>query len=989
MDPGMLDIDYIICSLFLITFFQIQISQVVGRIIYCNEPTMITDVYQFCKTSREKHTANMMLIRYFLDKRDYMTALEILDNNSVEEIMDCSEDLIQNAKLFDEMGLLLRNEPYIEIISCLKSRLRNSKRPGNRTFISLADNLQVCSQIRSRFYTKLKVSDLELPKKRQDLITTLLYSLSRDVSDESISPTEAVDSCKRIATLLNESKELTMIKFCKILSNNLKTFIECANYINHNENDAKSLCLMATLILKSTCPTANQDDTLDTTSYVNEAAQESTANVKDEIKCLKIAQKLTTKAILRARLDELLPCVEVFNWTMANFYMIRNTNAIEKDLFVETYLPEFSEPSTSSLHCLKDIINTYISYCEFTNRIHQLPMMIQHLCLGGQSLTAFKVVLTLKHSLRHFKNIDSSVMQILNTIVKQCTKQLLQKVCSVNRIDTELTYWLLISCGRNESIVFINHQLSIFKREISKFKALAELALRILNNYKITASKKFYMEMIQVSNWWIRIPECQIPMKTFFVSSKEQLLESLIHHHHVDLEMIQAFCKDFNFNVQCYYQIYLKKNLLNWKPEYDKVEAVNGNINIHFKTSESELLERCTEVVKLMEAKESVYLFINNLRHEANYYHYEVFSTIFTLLTKLNKNKDHRRNLLLLQFLKTYRRISKPSDSEMEEWYTLFPDSQTIDPLSNWRMPFTPTLFSSDIWKIIRPELNLQTYKIWFEVIPTLDNILNKNEICSYVIKKIVSSGILQKHTCDPCVLYPIHDHLFELIDKCVQNMTNLEMATSAVYQLVMHTPKGADQVNAAKLCLKYAIQYKESGQENDPALLKAFIKVQKKYQSFAATHILHICQIDVEKYSNILLEPNELIDALYTDESIIERADRVLLNCPDINKAVDQLGILFNIDIHKARLTLLESLLSELSSLTTENDMNSANIKRAAYICRSEDTTDWQKYLLKVGLGESGKSTYYKANALSCFIIISDVLTIEESTETSFDEFR
>ncbi|GJQ66621.1 hypothetical protein Trydic_g4593 [Trypoxylus dichotomus] len=105
-----------------------EIGQVVGRIIYCKEPTMINDIYQFCKTAEQKHMANMMLIEYFLDKRDYKAALEILDNNSEEKIIDCCESLIWTAKLSDEMGMLHNNEPYIEIISCLKRRLGNTHR---------------------------------------------------------------------------------------------------------------------------------------------------------------------------------------------------------------------------------------------------------------------------------------------------------------------------------------------------------------------------------------------------------------------------------------------------------------------------------------------------------------------------------------------------------------------------------------------------------------------------------------------------------------------------------------------------------------------------------------------------------------------------------------------------------------------------------------------------------------------------------------------
>lgn len=62
----------------------------------------------------------------------------------------------------------------------------------------------------------------------------------------------------------------------------------------------------------------------------------------------------------------------------------------------------------------------------------------------------------------------------------------------------------------------------------------------------------------------------------------------------------------------------------------------------------------------------------------------------------------------------------------------------------------------------------------------------------------------------------------------------------------------------------------------------------------------------------------------------------------------------------------------------------------RAAYICQSEDKTLWQKHLLQIGFEENGtKNVHYMANALNCFMMVSDVHTIEELTAMTFHEFR
>lgn len=88
----------------------------------------------------------------------------------------------------------------------------------------------------------------------------------------------------------------------------------------------------------------------------------------------------------------------------------------------------------------------------------------------------------------------------------------------------------------------------------------------------------------------------------------------------------------------------------------------------------------------------------------------------------------------------------------------------------------------------------------------------------------------------------------------------------------------GADQVNAAKMCYKYALKYKQPG---TPDIEKAFNKVHLKYISYSAMHILHLNQLADKKYLELVTQPNELIEALYMDERIIEAANGIVLHFP------------------------------------------------------------------------------------------------------------
>lgn len=146
----------------------------------------------------------------------------------------------------------------------------------------------------------------------------------------------------------------------------------------------------------------------------------------------------------------------------------------------------------------------------------------------------------------------------------------------------------------------------------------------------------------------------------------------------------------------------------------------------------------------------------------------------------------------MLSFLKNYTRIGKPNEAEKGEWFTVFPDRQSLDPLSEFRLPFTLTLLTSDVWNLIRPELTLQTYTYWFEAVDILKNSLNKDEICCFVIKQVVTSGVLLKEKNDEeWVMYPKHDDLFKDIDVCVQHISDLKAATATIYHLMTNTPPG------------------------------------------------------------------------------------------------------------------------------------------------------------------------------------------------------
>ncbi|KAJ8933454.1 hypothetical protein NQ314_014011, partial [Rhamnusium bicolor] len=274
-----------------------------------------------------------------------------------------------------------------------------------------------------------------------------------------------------------------------------------------------------------------------------------------------------------------------------------------------------------------------------------------------------------------------------------------------------------------------------------------------------------------------------------------------------------------------YYEI-IYSTLINWKPDYDCKMDLNGKKNLILKNDENSLHTKCQEIINYIKDKESAFVMMNQIWDVVNFYHYEVFICILKIVS--NNSKTERPGTLdlpMLLFLKNYRRFSPPSQSEEEQWYSTFPDSQVLDPLSEFRLPFIKILFTDDIWSIIRPEINLKSYKYWFDATNILRKNLKQDNICIYAVKEVVSSKILED-TSGNWILYPKFEDLFAEVDECVQNISDLEKATSVIYNLMYHTPNGADKVNAAQLSYKYAQKYKEQN-PNSTDVVKAYIKVK------------------------------------------------------------------------------------------------------------------------------------------------------------------
>ncbi|KAF5288492.1 hypothetical protein FQA39_LY15421 [Lamprigera yunnana] len=980
----------------------------INRIMYCNQSTMVEDVYQLCINSNDQIIAHNLLLHHFIKIGDFGNALKILDNNSNKVVVELWEKFLS----FTVIALQYKDKQrknYIQIIDSVFNKLQGVSKVQREMYKNNIENLRTIYYLQETFNINISYSDCNNGD-CEDLFQKIILCIVNDLySSKNI--LACIKECKTVASYLRVETSYVLLQLCKNI-NDYNIILRAASEIYESTNDSKILYEVAFFLI-SKVGSVNTSPKITHTLPLYEFEN---INVQPFLCGFTLARKIIVKAILKSSKFDLIPCMQLANWVEMTYCLIKpKTNKLWSNY------DHLIGPTVSVFDAIKRVFNFYIN-CknnllisnmpdlsssnvilkrnELVGQIHYLRTTITGLAAEGQHFVAYKLIDTLYHSLLYHKNLDKEVHESLLCILRNSVEQLLLNIFSTIALDVSLPVNLLIMFeDKTYAKGFLFDHLKRYKRNINKFKYIAEVCLLYLQYNNINDGQLLCSNILCLAKWWSRLKNCQLPYDEFFKHPPNKILTKLIKMNCISVDLISEFCEQINLNVRDCYKLHLEYLLLNWKPKYRIMINGSDKEMLIVDHDNDEYYENCIQVINLIEDEGAAVDLLKSTLKKVNFYHYEVLRCIFKLFSVLHCKTDFVEQDMILTFLTNYNRISKPGDAEKEQWFTLYPDTQCIHSFSKWRLPFTLTLMTDKIWTIIRPEINLKTYTKWFEAIPILRN-LNKDDICSYVIKDVMASGLLQSEKNEKWQVQLQYKDLLNEIDTCVQNMSNLEQASSALYSLIPCMFGGADLVKITGLCLKYATKYKKQNPSSID-VEKALTKVHKKYIHFSIINILHKNNLAKKKYLDMIsCHIDDLIESLYMDESILKRTEMVTMLGPDINKTVDQIGLLLDLDIEAKRYELVNNWLSIDTSMNVINlnlsnssvhtyDSSTEYLIRASYLCTS-NVNKWQEYLLSLDGGvQKSKPTAFRVMALKCFCNISSIETIEKLTKVPYEEFR
>ncbi|KAI4495651.1 hypothetical protein M0802_008486 [Mischocyttarus mexicanus] len=986
-------------------------DKLIFYIIKQNHKEMITDLYELTKNNVPlRKTALSSCINYYLTRGNFDIPFQVLNNLEDDVILYCCERIINYiVSSFTLKDVPESIENYFECLSWIDAKLQEMlmefkiKRYYYQGVVKRINAVKDLYLIKKEFNIIVPLDELYTGK--DQLLQNCIANLSRELNAQSLSTTTAYKKAVKLGNIL----KLPRLKVIFVLLENTQNL----DILKHLTGFEK----------------ANVDITADECKYVKDVCELTLNDTKLNVEIAKIIKNLCACALNCCTGCE-MECILKYH-NLADLYSKsltrNNSNTVNEN-------PEHVHKSQLKLYTmyndlaisldplflsiLKNLLSIVTKYTDFKIIPNKIEIVKEDLITGQKmieellndllqkigSITAihkeyalFKIIKTLYFSFCFSLKLEQDILNKIKSVLSQSIQSLLKRVTNAPKFDLQLGLTCVFMLSDEE----VSNSLMDYAKH-STISILAYEYYSLQQNQSLLKSIKWYK---MLHYWAQRLTAYSIAYREIFSSDndkKRQILARLMNNNNTNIiSTLQDFCKSFGFDTDDCMKLYLKVLLNTWNPTF-KISYCNGQRELQISEDEvNQLKAKCTVVVNKIIEKSTFKQYAKNLLPEINFYHYEAF---IILLDLAEIESSETRSYFY--FLKNYTRCGQPTLVEQEEWVRLSPEYKSLPAISEYRLPFLPKI---EIWKLITSELNLKSYEKWLTIVPIIK--LEPHILCTVAIKEAVIhewGPLNSRRKTMEWSIYPKNNIFLENVLKCIERMgpDALYYATAALYYVVNYTPPGADQVAAIKQCYKFAELAVQQSTSFEEGLLE---KIRFKYQRFTAEHILRTHGLGKENYLSLISYPQDLVNALYMDDSIPLRYQSAINIRPDINSAVDALGHLFNLNLVKLRFQLLQEWLqadaiqqigfdqstTDVFSTLTRNNYNlisENNLCRACYMLQHGDVSLLVDFLIGIGFGENIENDYNfetRYRALDILQSISDPTTLQQLTKREITTVR
>ncbi|XP_035999642.1 kinetochore-associated protein 1 [Fundulus heteroclitus] len=660
------------------------------------------------------------------------------------------------------------------------------------------------------------------------------------------------------------------------------------------------------------------------------------------------------------------------------------------------HLQTLVDPLTNMLQMLQECSQLELALRVFVN---SYGSCLQHIT---SNIMDTKLSVQLYNN-QDLKKYNVSLSYVRNTTVSTLNAValgLLNKVFNWRVVDCDLAVGLCTLLPKAEVFKLLWKVIDNTWQNYDKILAVAEIGANLCSLYNEPEEQKKFLSVITDAEWGVKLGKLGISIQPVFRHHPEMklcLIPEMVKNRRITADTILQYCSAFGLDRDCVINQYITTMLLLQEDDDSSSGDAGSGPDEGQPIGDEEVLERVLQIIPMLNSSSELTSSLCAALFKLSPYNYERIEVVLKILEAADVNVTAfsiSQTSGLLQHLKSYKRVSPPSD--VENVY-LLENGLLPNPLSSSRLPFHLLMQTKHFWKIISPELSEETFPTLLLISKLLKVRLDSlyMSAANHVFEKMKPSIFEQRKKGQGCGKEILK--VTETMRKYIECIQNLEWAVATAHKIAQELPAGSEKTQFLQFCLGLGEMWLKDPNLEERGRGETFVsKLKLQFQRSATENVLISSQLSSPELLKLTGQPARLIVTLYEHSSVEQRyRETAGQTFPDLHAAVREIATINNVDLVKIRNMLMEKWICKTGPAVTKemgnqdcvtNIEEDPNLMRVVYMLQSYPVNDVIHLLSPMlsaetwPLSSSGPrlTSCHRARVLLCLIRLADAVTLE-----------
>uniref|UniRef100_A0A8C7PUA8 Kinetochore associated 1 n=1 Tax=Oncorhynchus mykiss TaxID=8022 RepID=A0A8C7PUA8_ONCMY len=515
---------------------------------------------------------------------------------------------------------------------------------------------------------------------------------------------------------------------------------------------------------------------------------------------------------------------------------------------------------------LRLLVNSFGSCLQHvTSNIMNIKLGIQ--LYGPQALQKYKACLS---------DLRTTTLSSINAVAVA----LLHKVFNWRVVDCDLAIGLCTLLSKTEVFKILWKVIDNTWQNYDKILAVAMVGAHLCNLFTEQEERKKFLSVITDAEWGIELGKLGISIQSVFrqcPEMKSNLIPTLVKNKNTTPEIILQYCSTFDLNRDEVINQYITTLLLEEEEEGGGAGdpgAGQGEQPL----GHADALERALQIIPMLHSTRNLTISLSAAILKLSPYNYERIEGVLRIIQTADEQITSisiSQAIGLLQHLKSYKRISPPTDLESSH---LLENGLEPSALANIRLPFHLLMQTTSYWKILSPELSEETFPTLLLISKLMKVSVDKlyMSAVNHVFERSMKPLLLeqhkrrQKHTSSK-ETFKVAKTIMGYIH-CIQNP---EWAAATAHKIAQELPPGTEKTQSLKFCLALGDAWLKDPKLEEAARtrVETFLsKLKLQFQRSATENVLMSSQLNSPEHLKLTGQPARLIVILYEHSSVEQR---------------------------------------------------------------------------------------------------------------------